>query len=84
MAITPVFPHALLTVPFNHTTDFTELADNCERFAEVLGVRRSGAKNGALRAAFCLFSAVTAHAAGAGSGNIESLFDRGKFTHAVS
>lgn len=26
----------LLTVPFTHTTDFTELADNCERFVEVM------------------------------------------------
>lgn len=34
MATTPV--HALLTTPFNHTTDFTELADNCERYTEVL------------------------------------------------
>ncbi|MFE4112076.1 hypothetical protein [Kosakonia sp. YIM B13611] len=25
-----------MTSPFNHATDFTELADNCERFAEVL------------------------------------------------
>ncbi|WP_039057069.1 hypothetical protein [Enterobacter sp. Bisph1] len=30
------FPYSLLTVPFNHATDFLELADNCERFAEVL------------------------------------------------
>ncbi|WHP31493.1 hypothetical protein QMG90_00645 [Trabulsiella odontotermitis] len=28
--------YSLFTVPFNHTTDFTELADNCERFADVL------------------------------------------------
>lgn len=32
--LTPV--HALLTLPFNYATDFTELADNCERFTEVL------------------------------------------------
>lgn len=32
--LTPV--QTLLTLPFNHATDFTELADNCERFVEVL------------------------------------------------
>ena len=31
---TPI--HPFFTVPFNHKTDFTELADNCERFSEVL------------------------------------------------
>jgi hypothetical protein len=36
MAITPTLDHALLSVPLSHTTDFTELADNCERFAEVM------------------------------------------------
>jgi len=36
MAITPTLDSTLLTVPFSATTDFTELADNCERFAEVL------------------------------------------------
>lgn len=28
--------HSLLTLPFNNSTDFTELADNCECFVEVL------------------------------------------------
>jgi len=27
---------SLLTIPLNHNTDFTELADNCERFVEML------------------------------------------------
>ena len=27
---------SLITLPFNHTTAFTELADNCERFTDVL------------------------------------------------
>ncbi len=36
MATTPTLTQTLFTSPFNHTTDFTELADNCERFAEVL------------------------------------------------
>lgn len=36
MATTSILNQALFTSPFNHTTDFTELADNCERFAEVL------------------------------------------------
>jgi len=26
----------LITAPFDHNTDFTELADNCERFCEAL------------------------------------------------
>jgi hypothetical protein len=36
MAITPTLESTLFTVPFTSTTDFTELADNCERFAEVM------------------------------------------------
>lgn len=36
MATTPTLTQTLFTTPFNHTTDFIELADNCERFAEVL------------------------------------------------
>lgn len=36
MATTPILTQALFTSPFNYSTDFTELADNCERFAEVL------------------------------------------------
>jgi len=36
MTTTPGFSHSLLTIPFNHNTDFTELADNCERFVEML------------------------------------------------
>jgi hypothetical protein len=36
MSTTPTLTQALLTSPFTHSTDFTELADNCERFAEVL------------------------------------------------
>lgn len=27
---------SLITLPFNHSTAFTELADNCERFTDVL------------------------------------------------
>ncbi|HDX4050122.1 TPA: hypothetical protein ROG05_002505 [Enterobacter soli] len=27
---------SLITLPFNHSTAFTELADNCERFADIL------------------------------------------------
>ena len=30
------FSHSLLTIPFNHNTDFNELADNCARFVDVL------------------------------------------------
>ncbi|WP_312998846.1 hypothetical protein [Leclercia sp.] len=26
----------LITAPFDHNTDFTELADNCERFCEAI------------------------------------------------
>lgn len=36
MATTPNHIHSLLVLPFPCSTDFTELADNCERFAEVL------------------------------------------------
>lgn len=36
MATTPNHIHSLLALPFSCSTDFTELADNCERFAEVL------------------------------------------------
>ena len=36
MTTPPNFSHALFTTPFDHTTDFTELADNCERFVDVL------------------------------------------------
>lgn len=28
--------HPLITAPFDHHTDFTELADNCERFCEAM------------------------------------------------
>ncbi|WP_343649176.1 hypothetical protein [Enterobacter sp.] len=36
MTTIPGFSHTLFTTPFDHTTDFTELADSCERFVEVL------------------------------------------------
>ncbi|MBS1204728.1 MAG: hypothetical protein H6R25_1627 [Proteobacteria bacterium] len=36
MATIPTLTHALFTSPFSHSTDFIELADNCERFAEAL------------------------------------------------
>ncbi|AEN66838.1 hypothetical protein Entas_4133 [Enterobacter soli] len=36
MTTTPGFSHSLFTTPFDHTTDFTALADNCERFVDVL------------------------------------------------
>lgn len=36
MTTTLSFSHSLFTTPFDHTTDFTELADNCERFVDVL------------------------------------------------
>ena len=36
MTTPPNFSHTLFTTPFGHTTDFTELADNCERFVDVL------------------------------------------------
>ncbi len=36
MATTLTHTHALLTLPFNHSTAFTELADNCERFMDAL------------------------------------------------
>ncbi len=36
MTTTLSFSHSLFTTPFDHTTDFTELADNCARFVDVL------------------------------------------------
>ena len=36
MTTTPNFSHTLYTTPIDHTTDFTELADNCEQFVDVL------------------------------------------------
>jgi hypothetical protein len=36
MAITPTLDRTLFTVPFTSSNDFTELADNCERFVEVI------------------------------------------------
>jgi len=36
MATTLTHTQALLSLPFNHNTAFTELADNCERFVEAL------------------------------------------------
>ena len=36
MATTPLFSHSLFTLPFSHATDFTELADNCERLSKGL------------------------------------------------
>ncbi|ECJ2453058.1 hypothetical protein JGY68_003350 [Salmonella enterica] len=36
MATTPIQTHPLLSVPFNAATDFTDLADYCDRFAETL------------------------------------------------
>jgi len=32
--LTPI--HTLITRPFNHLTDFIELADNCERYVEAM------------------------------------------------
>lgn len=36
MATTPIQTRQLLTVPFSAATDFTVLADYCDRFAEIL------------------------------------------------
>lgn len=36
MATIPTQIHPLLSVPFNAATDFTVLADHCDRFAETL------------------------------------------------
>ncbi|PLP23136.1 hypothetical protein CWM92_24815, partial [Klebsiella michiganensis] len=36
MATTPIQTHPLLSVHFNAATDFTVLADHCDRFAETL------------------------------------------------
>ncbi len=36
MATTPTQTHLLFTLPLSHNTDFTELADNCERFVDAL------------------------------------------------
>ncbi|MBB1201348.1 hypothetical protein EGM70_13720 [Enterobacteriaceae bacterium 89] len=36
MAMTPALDSDLLTIPFSAATDFTDLADYCDRFAETL------------------------------------------------
>ncbi|HII4352199.1 TPA: hypothetical protein ACY4O8_003158 [Enterobacter cloacae] len=36
MATTPTQTYPLFTLPLTHNTDFTELADNCERFVDAL------------------------------------------------
>lgn len=36
MATTATPIHTLITRPFNHLTDFIELADNCERYVEAM------------------------------------------------
>ncbi|VTP65693.1 Uncharacterised protein [Leclercia adecarboxylata] len=36
MATTPTQAQALFNLPFSHNTDFTELANHCERFAHTL------------------------------------------------
>ncbi|WP_347114571.1 hypothetical protein AAHB66_22020 [Leclercia sp. S52] len=36
MTTTLSFSHFLFTTPFNHNTDFTELADNCAQFVDAL------------------------------------------------
>lgn len=36
MATIHIHDHSLFTAPFSHNTDFTELADHCERFAHTL------------------------------------------------
>ena len=33
--------NSLITLPFNHATDFTELADNCERFTDALSIAKN-------------------------------------------
>ncbi|HIH9433138.1 TPA: hypothetical protein ACYU6Z_000054 [Klebsiella quasipneumoniae subsp. quasipneumoniae] len=49
MATTPIQTHPLLSVPFNAATDFTVLADHCDRFAETL----IESNDPALRLALC-------------------------------
>ena len=36
MATIPTISQSLFTTPFDHNTDFTELADNCQRYCEAL------------------------------------------------
>lgn len=49
MATTPIQTHPLLSVSFNAATDFTVLADHCDRFAETL----IESNDPALRLALC-------------------------------
>jgi len=42
MTTTPGFSHALFTTPFDHTTDFTELADNCSQFKASCRCKKAG------------------------------------------
>ena len=56
MTTTPGFSHALFTTALDHTADFTDLADNCERFVDVLVECEDPAQKMALcgRLAACL------------------------------
>lgn len=56
MTTTTPFSCALLTTPFDHTTDFTDLADSCERFCEAMVEETDPARKIALcgRLASCL------------------------------
>ncbi len=38
--------NALFTTPFGHNTDFTELADNCQRYCEALVEETDPARSG--------------------------------------
>ncbi len=58
MATTTTRAQALFTVPFSHNTDFTELADHCERFAHTLLETDDPAE----KLALCLSRAIAANA----------------------
>ncbi|WP_336998148.1 hypothetical protein [Leclercia sp. M50] len=53
MATTPTQTHPLFTVPFSHNTDFTVLANHCERFAYTLLETDEPAEKLALCARLC-------------------------------
>lgn len=56
MSIVSSFSDTLLTHPVNHNTDFTDLADNCQRYCEALVEETDPARKIALcgRLATCL------------------------------
>ena len=68
--------NSLITLPFNHATDFTELADNCERFTDALVDCEEPAPKMALYGRLYACLNLPTHASGSCSGRFKSQPDR--------